>query len=97
MDRFADIHSEPGATPLRREARYRIVTDSRANAKTCCWKARPSPCPPKVRSTPPPCPRRGSTTAAIRRPSRWASNALKRAAAISRAKPAQSKPGVCGV
>lgn len=31
MDRFADIHSEPDATPLRRDARYRIVIDAQGN------------------------------------------------------------------
>ncbi len=31
MDRFSDIHSEPDAAPLRRDARYRILMDAQGN------------------------------------------------------------------
>lgn len=33
MNRFSDIHSEPDATPLRRDARYLIMIDAQGNRR----------------------------------------------------------------
>ena len=33
MNRFGDIHSEPNATPLRRDAHYRVLVDGQDNRR----------------------------------------------------------------